>query len=570
MAVSAEMIKQTQSSLGQFVKKPPLTEKLLNKPPFRFLHDVITAVITDTGALNGLFDDLEMSSENVKDKDAKVEYLTKLIDALSFSSGQTLTVKPGKIVSGQEADKTNEMLQVLANIVINKIDTSDAVKKVKNGEKPGKGKKSGSKKDEKKPRESSKSPVKTPSKKETTPSKKDRDNKENKENSNRNRSPSKSSRSKEPMTSPKKMVNGNHNDVDNDLITNGLVAPSDTEPLTNGHASKEDIEPVVGNQDNAQLSPREPEPAPSRPKTATRPTTSKDRRKHQKSPSPVNGILSKQNSVEEPQVLGSNPSEEQDITSSGRPTTASVGMRAGSARPRTGRARPPSARPAAPAIKKKREVAVEEQPRPATAKVSNVILDNDDDNDDGEEFLIEEAPKDPLVSLDPGEDTAVVNSGGEEHGILVQQMLEAQKLQDGNKRDKKAVEIEREAGVGDSTRARDRESTLREVDKLRSSIQTLTKSAHPLGKLMDFLQEDVDSMQRELDQWKTENHSLQLQLKKEESITAQTLQPLVATLEELTAAVNDNLDKISLVKSNILKNEDKIEKMISSMGLAHK
>ena len=80
---------------------------------------------------------------------------------------------------------------------------------------------------------------------------------------------------------------------------------------------------------------------------------------------------------------------------------------------------------------------------------------------------------------------------------------------------------------------------------------------------------------------------MQLQLKKEESVTAQTLQPLVATLEvsdkmyffkilkyfdikELTSAVNDNLDKISLVKSNILKNEDKIEKMISSMGLAHK
>ena len=33
------------------------------------------------------------------------------------------------------------------------------------------------------------------------------------------------------------------------------------------------------------------------------------------------------------------------------------------------------------------------------------------------------------------------------------------------------------------------------MNKLKSSIQTLTKSAHPLGKLMDFLQEDVDSMQ---------------------------------------------------------------------------
>ena len=45
---------------------------------------------------------------------------------------------------------------------------------------------------------------------------------------------------------------------------------------------------------------------------------------------------------------------------------------------------------------------VEEQTRPSTAKVANVILDNDDGNeDDGEEFLIEEAPKDPLMSLEP-------------------------------------------------------------------------------------------------------------------------------------------------------------------------
>ena len=34
-------------------------------------------------------------------------------------------------------------------------------------------------------------------------------------------------------------------------------------------------------------------------------------------------------------------------------------------------------------------------------KVANVILDNDDANDDdGEEFLIEEAPKDPMMSLE--------------------------------------------------------------------------------------------------------------------------------------------------------------------------
>ena len=38
----------------------------------RFLHDVVTVVITDTGALSGLFDGPELNSENVKDKEAKV------------------------------------------------------------------------------------------------------------------------------------------------------------------------------------------------------------------------------------------------------------------------------------------------------------------------------------------------------------------------------------------------------------------------------------------------------------------------------------------------------------------
>ena len=66
MSVSTAVIKKTQESLGKYVKKPPLTEKLLNKPPFRFLHDVITALIRETGILEGLYTDSESKSENVK------------------------------------------------------------------------------------------------------------------------------------------------------------------------------------------------------------------------------------------------------------------------------------------------------------------------------------------------------------------------------------------------------------------------------------------------------------------------------------------------------------------------
>lgn len=44
VAVEVAVLKKTQEELGKYVKKPPLTDKLLNKPPFRFLHDIINAV----------------------------------------------------------------------------------------------------------------------------------------------------------------------------------------------------------------------------------------------------------------------------------------------------------------------------------------------------------------------------------------------------------------------------------------------------------------------------------------------------------------------------------------------
>jgi len=58
------ILKKTQDTLGKAIKKPPLTDKLLNKPPFRFLHDILTEVIK-TGVLKGLYSDHELNSSNV-------------------------------------------------------------------------------------------------------------------------------------------------------------------------------------------------------------------------------------------------------------------------------------------------------------------------------------------------------------------------------------------------------------------------------------------------------------------------------------------------------------------------
>lgn len=39
-----DVVKQTQETLGKVVRKVPLTDKLLNRPPFKFLHDIIKEV----------------------------------------------------------------------------------------------------------------------------------------------------------------------------------------------------------------------------------------------------------------------------------------------------------------------------------------------------------------------------------------------------------------------------------------------------------------------------------------------------------------------------------------------
>ncbi|GCB78439.1 hypothetical protein scyTo_0018605, partial [Scyliorhinus torazame] len=64
--MSGPFVKRTQDSLGKVIKKPPLTEKLLSKPPFRYLHDIFTEVIRTTGFLKGLYTEFEMKSDNVK------------------------------------------------------------------------------------------------------------------------------------------------------------------------------------------------------------------------------------------------------------------------------------------------------------------------------------------------------------------------------------------------------------------------------------------------------------------------------------------------------------------------
>ncbi|KAL2651330.1 hypothetical protein R1flu_019458 [Riccia fluitans] len=118
------------------VRRPKLTEALLKKPPFRFLHDVISELSRQTGFAQGLFTGEELISTNIKEKKSKVAYLLKIIDCVGITLNTNVPVRPLKIVAGLEPEQTNVFLQMLAAAtMVDKRQSEIAVARVLAGEK---------------------------------------------------------------------------------------------------------------------------------------------------------------------------------------------------------------------------------------------------------------------------------------------------------------------------------------------------------------------------------------------------------------------------------------------------
>lgn len=56
-----------------------------------------------------------------QDKDSKINFLQKAIDAVVMVTGEPLSVKPARVVAGHEPEKTNEFLQAIGKCCLNKV-----------------------------------------------------------------------------------------------------------------------------------------------------------------------------------------------------------------------------------------------------------------------------------------------------------------------------------------------------------------------------------------------------------------------------------------------------------------
>ncbi|XP_014248791.1 TRAF3-interacting protein 1 isoform X2 [Cimex lectularius] len=613
--ISPELIKKTQNSLAKYVKESLLNEKYLRKPPFKYLQDIIKNVIKETGFLKDVFAQDELVDYG-KDKERKIAFLKKLIGAVHETTGDTISARPNKIIAGLDVPKTLELLQELGkaiNLKENGVKKTSLPKRDESKEKK-KRDTSATKEPVKKPKSKpdavkSDENVKEKTKKKVKPDSKESDTKERKKREKPERDSSKDAKKAEEKKKEKKSSAEGHQEKkskdpslskqssldenkENSSSRKGsgqkLKSPKEPkeeklENIPEGNISNDDeLVPSRKNSEvNEEEEPKEnlqteskdnveKDKVESKDKLQTDGTTRKDDEsapktaKERKTSSRKSSAKPKLEKVEKPEKASEKP-KEVEVPLLGAPDSPVTVPKL--ERPKTARKAPPSARTGAPKPRDRGEVQndLNVSSSDLEPKLVPVIIETDNKDDDKENLVVLETQ--PL-SMDNDIQSGIImpdmedENLGENEGVLVAQILETKKELDESKQlwapSTNKVEIEWEGG-----KKQKREAVIKEVNKMKEGIQQLTRATNPLGKLFDFLQEDVDSMQRELKLWMDTNANYSKQLKDEQRLSESSLETYKRQLAELDSLIEQEQEAVRNLKATILSNDKKIINIVT-------
>ena len=103
--------KTTADLYEGFIERPKMSEKLLSKPPFKYLFDIIMETSKKTGFANGiitmilgLYEGDELKPDYYGEKKRKIDFLEKIIQLAEVMGGQKVAANPQKIVAGMEPE----------------------------------------------------------------------------------------------------------------------------------------------------------------------------------------------------------------------------------------------------------------------------------------------------------------------------------------------------------------------------------------------------------------------------------------------------------------------------------
>jgi len=111
--MSGDFWTATQKELQPLFQSPNLSEKLLQKPPFKFLFDIVSSLL-QTGFGQGVFTEKELDREGYSEKEAKMAFLSRYMQYVSLCLGEEIAAQAKKILAGSEPEKTNAFLVQVA------------------------------------------------------------------------------------------------------------------------------------------------------------------------------------------------------------------------------------------------------------------------------------------------------------------------------------------------------------------------------------------------------------------------------------------------------------------------
>lgn len=513
-------IEKTQNTLGKVIQRPTLSEKNLSRPPFRFIHDIMTQLIKKTGFFKDLFPPEMLDSKNVTEKDQKVKFLQAIIACTTLVYGKEISVKASSIVSGKEPENTNKLLQIIGKCILDKKSSDEAVEQLKNG-----GKKT---EKESKPKEESIRKEKEPSqeKEERRKSKSEQKPKHDTEKPKKHKSDEKSSSKREGSS--------RHRESSKPRTDNSKDRKSDRRDRdrSNDKKSKSDDKE---NRESDRKSKRDKSEKRSKETPEEREARKEAEREERR----------RQRKIEKSGRPPRPTSAKGDRRTAHVPEDQKQPVEQEETPARKMRERPTSARPA-----KRVKAPVVEEIVPQVVVNPNVIIDENDDEEDENDLGFDEQ-----IDLGSGTTAGVTLNENDYHGALVQDIIDSKnKIEKNSQKSSRSVMSEAE-----ETKHKKR------IEKIRSEIQQISRTAAPIGRVLDFIQEDMDSMENEFEEWTqelTKNQNIIQQGAKQNDVS---LQSLFDQLDQLDAEILSKRNEINSTKQKIYFNKNMIEKQVKMM-----
>jgi TRAF3-interacting protein 1 len=439
----------TAQCFEQLFSKPKMTEKLLCRPPFRYVHDIYTATLAATGFGEGLFSGDELDAKAIKDKDAKTNFLEKLIALVQMAAGEEIPVKSSKVVAGQEPEATNIFLQYLFKVATSGIDSGPIVAEIVGGGGEFNGQEEAEEEDV--------------------------DDGDDGDAAQR-QAEEEEERKRQKRASKKKQM----------------------EEEAQQEAEEEDKKQKKSNQEAQKQAEKQAK------------AQQDDRKKAAKKPKKRE---EPEEQIQEPAIIEDGDSEDEDPQNFIQDENEEIGGGVD-------------------------------------------INDVDPESKFGKKAMAQLRAQEEEEANQNVDD----NTGG---GIKMGKI--------GRRGRKKAGGVERSEPqkkvlVNEAPKRTFGGYSEDDIEYMRKSIQALCQATNPLGKSIDFVTEDIDSMVKEYEHWKLEYAESQSKLVEQQRITEQTIQPLQdVTLAQLEERIREEKSKIQNIRSQIIRNDNTIQNLLQSV-----